>query len=82
MKTKRSSTKNEISDNVLKLKSIYEILHDTICNSLKFNCNLAYTHCIGKIGIFCKATSSKKVNLDIYQIEQIANSSEIGENYC
>ena len=58
MKTQCSSTENEISDNILKLKSPYEILHNTICNSLKFNCNLAYTHCIGKIGIFCKATSS------------------------
>ena len=58
MKTRRSSAKNETSNDFVKFKSPYNILNDATCESLKFDCNLACTHCIGNIEIFRKATSS------------------------
>ena len=58
----------------LKFKTLYEIPYDTIYESLKFDYNLACTHCNGKIDIFCNVTSSKKVNLDICLIEHVVTS--------
>ena len=60
MKTRRLSAKNDTSDNILNFKSPHEIPYDATCEILKFEYNLVCTHCIGKIDIFRKATSSKK----------------------